>query len=141
MATVNFIGPHNFLSLDGGVETLKQDNQLMVRPGVPGVGIQLTGKRGKPFRLRSRVDAPSVIDAQNFKQDYNSLIGDGNPYDLAQYGAVYSNLGIGFLVLDVRTVKLSALAYFQGGLNPPSLGWLECEWELVCVALQQGPGP
>jgi hypothetical protein len=140
MATLNQIGPQYFLSLDGGVETLKQDNELMVRPGVPGVGLKLTGLRGKPFKLRSRVDAATVVSAHDLKEQYNTLVG-GGPYDLAQYGAIYSSIGVGFLVLDVRVVKISALAYLRGGLNPPSLGWLQCDWELVAVALQQGPGP
>lgn len=140
MPTLNQIGPFYFLSLDGGVETLKQDNQLMIRPGVPGVGLMLTGQRGKPFHLRSRVDAPNVVSAHDMKEEYNTLVG-GGPYDLAQYGAIYSSVGIGFLVLDVRVVKISALAFCKGGINPPSLGWLECDWELIAVALQQGPGP
>ena len=135
MALLNQIGPNYFLSLDGGVETIKPENELLRRPGVPGVGLLLTGIRGRDFTDRSRVDAATVQAAEDMYVDYTNLIGTLQP--VAQYGKEFTDYGYGFLVRDVRKLELRALSLFVGGLNPPSFGWLVCEWTLVCVALDQ----
>lgn len=136
MALLNYIGPFYFLSLDGGVETVKPENELLRRPGVPGVGLLLTGARGRDFIVRSRVDVESVLNAEDLYVQYTKIIGDG-VYPVAQFGKEFTDYGYGFLVRDVRKIDLRAMSLFVGGLNPPSYAWLECEWTLCCVDLGQ----
>jgi hypothetical protein len=130
---VNQIGDFAFLTLRGQPETVRQQLELIVRPGVAGVGLWKRGMIPTPFHLRSAVDAPDKEAARSFYKLYCRLIG-ANPVSL-----VWSDLdltsgeGYGFSVLKVIPVLITALANSSGGLNPPSLGWIECDWELVPI--------
>lgn len=137
--SLNSIGDFVFLDLKGNVELLKQETQLLRREGVPGVGLKLTGVRGAPFKLRSKVDAATIADANDAYTNYLSYVGDG-VFSLIQYGMVFAGYGVGFLVQDVKPALIRANQFVMGGLFPPSLGWIEADWTLCCVALDQVGG-
>lgn len=99
------------------------------RPGVDGEAIFKLGKRGKPFRLFSRVDMPSLVDANIEVNSYQTLIDQG-PQPVVWHN-VSTVGGYGFVVLDVNPVRIHALATSVGGLNSPSLAWLEAAWTLL----------
>lgn len=140
MALLNQIGPFYFLDLAGGIFLPQQDNRLLERPGVPGVGLQLTGARGKPFRLRSRVDVQTVFACDDLYNQYTQIVADG-AYPIAQYGNDLTGaLGVAVLVQRVTVAKKSSALLVVAGLSPPSKGWLECDWDLVCVQLAQQAG-
>lgn len=137
--SLNSIGSFPFLDLKGNVELLAEQTRLIVRPGVAGSGVVLTGVRGEPFTLRSKVDAPSIAAAQFFYEEYLTYVGDG-VFSVIHYGYSFAEDGYGFLVLKVKPAIVRANLMCLGGLNPPSLGWLECDWTLCCVALNQTGG-
>lgn len=134
------IGNFNFLDLRGGVQLLRQETERLVRPGVAGQGLKLTGVRGKPFSLRSVVDAPNIGYAEDFYYGYLNLVGNG-PQQLIQHSLDYLGAyGYAALVLDVEQALVKRSLLTIGGLNPPSLGWLECVWHLVMVQVNQEGG-
>ncbi len=134
MALWNQIGPFPFLDLRGGIERFKQEVEILARPGVNGAGFKQLGLKGRPFNCHSRVDAESVQDAQLAWENYSLIVGDGNAYYVAQYGTDFTIFGVQFIVLDVRLVTIKAMALFQGGIFPPSQGWIEAEWTLFPIS-------
>jgi hypothetical protein len=136
---LNSIGPYVFLDLKGNIDPLKQEVELLKRPGVAGVGLKLTGVRGRPFTLHSVCDALDRDDAQETYINYTNLIADG-PQNLVQYDFDFSTYGVGFLVLDVKQIRRAQMLFVTGGLFPPSRGWVEADWTLVCVALAEEGG-
>ena len=131
---VNKIGPYAFITLRGQPDALKQRLEIVMRRGVNGVGLFRTGIRGEPFSLESAVDAASKAAARTYFRNYKQLIG-ADPVDL-----IWSDLeletGGGFqvAVLDVVPLDIRTLASSSGGLNPPSLGWIEARWKLIPIA-------
>lgn len=133
MAT-NSIGEFGFLSLIGHPPGIQQELELLQRPGVNGVGLWKTGFRGRPFRLRSLVDAQSKEDAREYYTLYCELIG-ADPVQLIYSDHDSEDEGYRVAVLSVTPLDIRALANSAGGLNSPSLGWIECDWDLVSVAI------
>ena len=126
------IGKFEFLALYGRPDVLRQQIEIAVRPGVDGVAIWKTGRRGKPFTLRSAVDANSIGHAQQLFYQYAQLIGaDPVPLVFADMASVNDDVLVA--VLDVRPITIRAIAGGVGGLNGPSYGWCECDWDLVPV--------
>ena len=130
----NSIGDFQFIALDGQPELIRQEIELVFRRGVNGAAFWRTGERGRPFRLRSRVDAQSKADAQALYATYKQLVG-ADPVTLVWSGLDYElRDGVQVVVVDVTQADCRSLAATGGtGLNPPSLGWLECDWELMAV--------
>lgn len=125
------IGTHYFLSLNGPPPVRQQEGQIIVRPGVPGLAFWLTGERGQPFTLVSQVDCASKAAALAKRYEYRELVLAGKQ-DLV-WGDHYFTTedGAKVMVLAVRTLRVGELLTSSGGLNAPSLGYLDCEWDLV----------
>lgn len=127
----NFIGPHQFLRLEGPWMLPREVVQVQARPGVDGLIAFLTGRRAEPFTARSFVDQPTLIAAYGKVEEYTRLVGQGpqsyveSDIDLTPFFQV--------LVLDVRLVKAKWLGAATWGIFPPSRASLECEWDLVAV--------
>ena len=132
---VNAIGAERFLELLGVPGWILQRLELIERPGVNGTGIWDTGFRGRPFALRTRVDAPYLGDAMDAYLRY-CLFSDADPQRIIYRSMDLSGSGVLFQVLDVRAVEIGENVTFHGGLNPPSLGWCECDWDLLPVPIQ-----
>lgn len=140
MTVVNEIGLFSFISLEGSIEAVREQVELVRRPGVNGVGIWKTGRRGRPFTLRSFVDAPTKLIARELyadeNQGYVSLIGK-DPVLLA-----WSDLNISgqesvlVAVLDVRQVDCFSIASGRGGLNANPGGFLIADWDLVLISVE-----
>ena len=129
------IGPHQFIGLHGHCDPPKQQiAPPMVRPGIDGVGLRRTGIRGRPSRLRSVVDAGNLADARAKYKAYRELIG-ATPVQLVQHDCDYQVEGWQVAVLDVRRVRMQKAMTPCGGLNPPSLAKLICEWDVIAVAV------
>lgn len=131
MAGVFKIGPHLFLSIDGVPPVRQQQGQLVVRPGVNGVAFVLTGTRGVPFTVRTRVDCESKAAALAKRVEYAELAFAGKQSMIWGDHSVVTEDGAKVMVLEVRTLACGELLVSSGGLNPPSLGYLECEWDLI----------
>jgi len=129
---VNQIGPFYFLSLSGQIEGLKAELEVLARPGVAGVGLWNTGRRGRPYTVRSEVDAQDEGQARDMYGAYTQLIG-ADPVPI-----VWLNLALGYegylvAVLDVRLLDIRRLGGATPGLNPPSAGFIACEWDLIAI--------
>jgi hypothetical protein len=128
----NYIGDFRFIALLGNREPPRQQLEIEARPSVDGLTIIRTGSRGTPFRLRSQVDAASYNAAWTTFRQYLNLT-NSDPVVLTQGGIVSTSEGFKVQVLDVRPVRIGPIKTSSGGLNAPSLGWVECDWDLVAV--------
>jgi len=128
----NSIGSFEFLTLSGNHEPLKQECVVMSRPGVNGVAVWLTGGRGAKLTLRSAVDAADLEAARDLYVAYTGLIG-ADPVALVWCNLYAADENFNVIVLDVRPVSIKAIMGGVGGLNPPSLGWCECDWDVIAV--------
>jgi hypothetical protein len=137
MATTNSIGEFTFISLDGNPETIHNEVQLLIRPGVDGVALWLRGSRGRPFQLRSFVDATDFEAARGLFASYCELIG-ADPVAL-----VWADLDMStsenftVAVLNVQLVRVAPLMVSAGGLNSPSEASIECVWDLIPIANEE----
>jgi hypothetical protein len=134
-----------FLSLNGNPEALKRQVEMFARGGVDGVTVVRLGKRGVKFTLQSRVDMKDAREARAEYRRYLGLIGgdpvqlqwhhvpstEDNPSDWTVDSTIESAK---VAILDVRQVDIKRLAKSVGGLNPPGLGFLICDWDLVMIA-------
>lgn len=131
------IGTFEFLDLVGNPEQVKRQIAALARAGVDGHTLIDEGSRGTPFTLLSRVDQEDFEAGRATYGEYCGLIG-GDPVDL-----VWQDLEMTIpesfqvVVLNVVQRTLQALAWgSSGGLNPPSLAWLECEWYLLAIKVE-----
>jgi len=128
----NQIDAFAFISLDGNPQALKKQLTPLARAGVDGTTLLDEGSRGRAFTLRSKVDQANVTTGWRTLQEYKDLIGT-DPVDLIWNDAELSEDTVQVAVLDVTLARLVALAGGTGGLNPPSLAWLECDWTLLPI--------
>jgi len=132
----NRIGDFQFLALHGAPVGLSEQLLVLSRPSVDGVAIWKLGRRGRPFSLRSVVDATSFEAARAMHDRYLGLKG-ADPVDLVWSDIELTTEKIMVAVLDVRPVpgRTRSMLTLVGGLNPPSLGWVECDWDLIAVGI------
>jgi len=126
----NIIGEFEFLTLHGRPSPPAEQVEVVARGGVDGLGIWRTGVRGQPFRMFSQVDAPSLEIAADEFERYQALIGQ-DPVEMVQDDVIRDWK---VAVLGVQLVSRYAIMVPVGGLNFPSLAWLEAEWTLVAIA-------
>ncbi len=130
---INSIGSFAFIALYGQpAPPVEQFDRPMVRAGVDGVGLWKTGRRGRVFAMRSVVDTASLTAAGALWQGYRNSIG-ADPVALIHNGRDYGGEGWLVAVMDVRQLKAQQVVTPVGGLNPPSLGKLTCEWDLIAI--------
>lgn len=125
----NSIGEFLFLEIRGEVIPTREQLEMDQRNGINGTEFTLTGTKGEPFQLLTRVDAPSYPDALQFAQDYGSLIELG-AQDLILHDVLFTQQ---VKVLKVTPVRIHAIRSGIGGIFYPSLGWIEAVWDLIAV--------
>lgn len=132
---VNWIGSRAFLTLDGVPRGIGDSGVVLSRPGVDGSAVWLTGERGKPFTLRSSIDAFDLAYAMQLYAAYRQMVGE--LVDLIWNGLEMTNSTTQIIVVDVTPVdgRVFAMTGGVGGLSPPSKGWIECDWKLVAVTV------
>jgi len=132
MAGVFKIGPHTFLSIDGVPPVRQQEGQIIVRPGVNGSAFWLTGKRGEPFTVRTRVDCTTKAAAMAKRVEYAELAFAGKQsMTWGDHLVATDGDDAKVMVLAVRPLRADEIVTSSGGLNSPSNGFLECEWDLI----------
>jgi len=124
---MNCIGPHIFRTLSGHPVRPSQRVVVESRPGVPGVAVWLSGRRGDPFTLRSTSGFINLAGARAEYTWYTELIG-GDPQEMAYFN-LNMNIEGRVLVLDVKQVALHWIACDTGG----ALALLVCDWQLIMV--------
>ncbi len=135
----NWIGSFAFIRLDGHADKPSPQLEIAVRQGVSGVGLWLTGNRGRPFRLRSFVDVETLGLARRGFALYTTLKGS-NPVGLIWNSYNMSNENFNVAVLDVRAIDIRSVANASGGLNAPSGAILVADWTLLAIELDQEEG-
>jgi len=135
-ANTNKIGAEEFLEIVGLPDWLQQRLRIVERPGVDGLGVWLTGIRGKPATVRTRVDCFDLAAALAALDRYCAMVGN-NPVAMTYAGQDLTGFGVRFQVLGVHPAPdgVRTIAGGVGGLNATSGAWLECDWELVAVAV------
>lgn len=128
----NRIGPFEFIDLAGNPDTVMPQIGLFVRSGVSGLTLVNDGVRGEPFVLRSKVDVETLAAARATYTFYTGLIG-AEPQEIIWQDIDLSAEGTRFSVLKVKQVSCIPIDSATGGLFPPSLAWLECDWTLVAI--------
>lgn len=128
----NKIGDFQFISLSQPPQPVLERLEILARPGVNGVAIRKTGRRGEPFPLVSTVDHRSLQAAIDEIKKYARLV-DDDPVSVTWSGIGLDAMGIKCQVLAVRPLRLSGLATAVGGLNPPSRALLVCVWDLLPI--------
>jgi hypothetical protein len=126
------IGDELLLEISGLPDFTRSRLEVVERPGVDGSGVWDTGKRGQRCIVRTQVDAEDLTAAIETFHRYCELV-DSDPVNITYAGVSLSSYGVLFQVCDVRPVLLTGIAGGSGGLNPPSLGWVTCDWELLPI--------
>jgi hypothetical protein len=129
---INSIGEFQFITVLGHPVGPREQPEVIARSGVDDVGVWRTGKRGEPFELVSQVDVASMDGARRLFKQYVDSIGQ-DPVVLIQDDYDYSAEGWKVVVLDVEERQRHAIISAVGGLNLPSLAFLECAWKLVAI--------
>jgi hypothetical protein len=130
----NSIGSFAFIELTGQPGSVVSSIGMATRAGVDGVTLSDEGERGRPFILRSKTDVEDLESAWLEYAGYRELVG-GDPQDLIYQDLDLASLdGIaGFAVTDIGMPFIRAIGGGSGGLRPPSLAYLECDWTLVAI--------
>ena len=133
---MNSIGEYVFIGLHGNPDPPKEAVEIMERPGVDGIGVWRLGRWGKPFFMRSQVDVASMAAAAVLLGRYRDMIGQ-DPVSMIQDNVDSAACGFLVVVEDVRQERCHAIENSTGGINPPSLAWLEAGWRLRAVAIPE----
>lgn len=129
------IGDKQFLRLDGLPCGLSEQVEVIMRPGVDDVAIWVSGNRGKPFTVRSLVDAATVDDARGVFESYLTMKRQQHAMQWADYD--FLNEAFEVLVLDVQPARpqhIAARKTIVGGLNVDDGDdgfFLYCDWTLI----------
>ena len=112
-----------------------QNLHIFERDGVDGNFIMETGFRGKPFTIRTTVDADNLGDAAALYVSYTALI-NGIPVAITWHDIDTSVTNVFYQVLDVRPVPdgIRWLGNSIGGLNGGG-AICECDWDLLPVVI------
>lgn len=133
------IGEQEFIAIHGAWSPPAEAISVDQRPGVDGSEITAHGKKGRPFVLTTFVDQVTYPIALGTIHNYQLYI-DNPPVPLVLHGRSSETVGVnGFLVqvLDVEMQDCFTLAPgAMGGINPPSLAWLICNWTLIAIEKQ-----
>lgn len=126
------LGIFNFINMTPAPPRALQRYGAEMRPGVDGVLLWNTGKRGAPFVCQTVVNAPNVLACQQLYYYYQQSATDG-PLPIVWAG--FSIADTLYKVLDVRVQEIRGVAGIGGLVQGPSYGLLRAEWELYPVAV------
>jgi hypothetical protein len=131
----NSIGEFDFGGISGNPLPPSEFLSIDQRPGLDGTEITREAVKGLPFTLVTWVDEASYEAAWGLYRDYLALK-QGDPVPLVHAG-INSETVENYLVqvLDVRPLEVKACRPGAGGLNPPSLAMLICEWHLIAIEI------
>lgn len=131
----NRIGGEEFLGWRGVRQPPRDVVAIDERDAIDGSEVTLLGKKGRPFTLISWVDCPDYQATwDRYNAQYLPLIRQ-DPLVLIVGGISSLAENYKVSVLDVRVVRALPIIPGTGGLNPPSLGYLECAWDLLGIPL------
>jgi hypothetical protein len=123
------IDQFEFINLSQAAIPPKDMIAIHSRPGVEGVELRRTGKRGEKFTVRTLADAADKDAALALYKQYLTLIDEG-PVDFIFLGATEPHK---VQVLDVQPVpgEIRAVLFALGPSGTASYGWCACDWTLI----------
>jgi hypothetical protein len=127
----NHIGIFDFRALYGSPEAVKQQIDVLSRPGVAGVALWKQAARGVKFTLKSVAGFATRAEGRSFYVRYCELIG-ADPQNLTWADLdLLGGESIRVAVVDVRFDRCVAV------LNDTAAAGalLECEWDLIAIAI------
>ena len=134
-AILNRIANHFFVMLEGvPTPPIEHIEVLPPRPGVDGHAFRKLGAKGRPFVLRSGVDAVSVFAAHVLIGEHQSLT-DIGPVELYQHNTQLTG-ALRVKVLSVTATVVRNVGLIVGGVNVVtgnSGTWLEEQWTMITV--------
>lgn len=115
-----------FLTLNGALVPSRPTFERETRPGVNGVGIWSTGRRGEPFSISTNLDCASVVDAGQVYAAYHAAI--MTKKNLYYCGALFGTV----LIHNVVLTEVRKLTRRVGGINGSGAGgaMLYTQWTL-----------
>lgn len=125
------LGDFKFLGILGSHAPASEIISLAELPGVDGTAIIKEGRKGRPFTIRSWVDCANYSQAMTELMNYTLSKSYNEPSELVICGASSESFLYRVHVLDVRQIAAGICRLGGTGLNPPSLAYLEAEWDLI----------
>lgn len=105
-----------FLSMNGTMVHAQQTFEREVRPGVNGVAIWLTGRRGEPFQISTTIDCTSAANAGIAFAAYHAAI--ATKKNLYYCSALWGTILIHNVVIESMTAfraGTGGIQNFSGG--------------------------
>ena len=140
----NFLGEFPFVTfnnpvgLSGAPLLLRQENEIIQRPGVNGTGIRRLGVKGVIFQMISTRDNSTVALAA---QEYNlyTVLTQEPAQPIRFKNLDYDSFGVLYVVVDVSDPDIMPLRNKVGGLlgAQASAVKLTVTWTLVPVRMDQ----
>ena len=127
------LGDFKFLGILGNHSPIKEIVNLAELPGIDGTAIIKEGAKGRPFMIRTWVDCANYGQAVGEYNYYTLMSNRNDPLELVICGVSSETLLYRVHVLDVRPVDIRACRLGGTGLNPPSLAYVEAEWDLIAT--------
>lgn len=137
----DFVAFHGVQDRGQPPDLLQEELVPITRPGVDGTAFVFTGKKARPFQMRSGVDVLNAKDVRKLLRGYYLLKGDGaqsivwNDLDFA------SEYDVRYVVLDVQILSVRRISAAAGGLNSDPQFWVEALWTLNPVPLSDAQPP
>lgn len=130
------IGQFEFISLSQCRVVSGEQVEIEAKPGVDGVNIWQTGKRGDIWEATSSVNARTVQEAESLAIQYQNSKGQ-NPVQMKWAGVVIP--GKLFMVLNVVPLESQVFATLTsvGGIfdaGTPTYGFVRARWTLLDVS-------
>lgn len=126
------IGPFTFDALRGEIHLEREENEVIVRPGVDGSGIRRLGQRGRPFVVETMRYETSYASAEIVLHGYQELI-RLDPLQVIKNSIASRDL---HQVLEVEKVAISPCTTAVGTIvaNPSAI--LIARWTLLAMPRQ-----
>ena len=130
----NFVTLHRPEDRSAPPLIVQQQGEVIERVGVDGAGFLRTGRRGKPFQMRSAVDYATRALADQAQDGYGGMVGQSR-YTLVWAGVDYSaEHNCQYIVIDVDVFRVQYMPVAVGGLSGANaVYWLEALWTLLPV--------
>jgi len=134
---VNKIGNYSFVELGavggqrgGPPHLVQQITEIEERPGTDGISVLLTGRKGRPFQMRSGVDVDDLESAHIALRDYHDAPGQlvHVVWNDIHFTAVHSTQ---YAVLAVEGIEFRRLSAASGGISTSKQYWVSAFWTLV----------
>jgi hypothetical protein len=129
------IGNFDFCVMVGQIPPHRETTEIIVRPGVSGTALRLTGLRGPVFNVVTIRDVRDLDSGQQLLDGYNSVIG-ASPMDIVKSDVDYfSQSGVLVAVLGVDPLQLQRASCIAGALDSGSEAILRVVWHLQLVSV------